>query len=528
MGKLREFFARRQSPSLVSDLTLALVVSIFCCIFFSTGCSFLYPGNNYDFSSIDSNVFNYEAYLLLMGKTPYIDFYDHKGMLHIYIDAFGLLIGGRYGVLALEMIFTTASLFLTLRCLQELFGDKWAPRLLALAAYCAFMPVVLGGNQEGEWLLPLTTAGIYFFIRGLNEKGGYNFYLSALFAGLEVGCAINIRPSDALWGGAIAIALACYAIRNRLYKKLLLWALPSIGSCLLVIGIIALAAYCGGYLEPMIKALTQNFAYVGNQKDMAAFILSQRIALPVVWAIGLFIYWKNRKAENYAVHEFFFVMLSVSCLIYFVICRYFIYYWSGLSFYLLLLCYWVSLIPQAKEKKEGLWNKIKATSAHLRMSSLAAFLALISLGFAIAIPTCYYVSDYQGVSYQTYLKIREDLLTIPEEDRKSEGNIVGIDVNASIYAGSYINPLSDLNEITVSTPYYAFQTWWAQDNPEIGERFVAYLLEEKPKYILLDVVYGEDYTLDSIDAVIESNYSLYQNRKASENNGRFDIYALNS
>src|SRR3990172_8300854 len=55
----------------------------------------------------DNGVFLYGGQQLLAGKTPYVDFWDHKGPLIFYINALGLLIGSgsRWGVWILEFVF---------------------------------------------------------------------------------------------------------------------------------------------------------------------------------------------------------------------------------------------------------------------------------------------------------------------------------------------------------------------------------------------------------------------------------------
>ena len=56
--------------------------------------SLLYYGNPLDhLPGMDNGVFLYGGQQLLVGKTPYLDFWDHKGPLIYFINALGLMIG---------------------------------------------------------------------------------------------------------------------------------------------------------------------------------------------------------------------------------------------------------------------------------------------------------------------------------------------------------------------------------------------------------------------------------------------------
>jgi hypothetical protein len=53
----------------------------------------------------DSSVFLTIAQGMLRGKTPYLDFFDHKGPLIYFINAAGLALGGFTGAWFLELFF---------------------------------------------------------------------------------------------------------------------------------------------------------------------------------------------------------------------------------------------------------------------------------------------------------------------------------------------------------------------------------------------------------------------------------------
>ena len=77
--------------------------------------------------NVDSNLFRYEASLWLAGRTPYLDFYDHKGLYHVAVDALGLLIGGgsRYGIFALEILVSCLNLYFLARSVRLIEGHAF-------------------------------------------------------------------------------------------------------------------------------------------------------------------------------------------------------------------------------------------------------------------------------------------------------------------------------------------------------------------------------------------------------------------
>ena len=58
----------------------------------------------------DSLIFRNMGLAMLQGKTPYIDIFDHKGILLYYINALGMAIGPNLGVCLLAIISTTITL----------------------------------------------------------------------------------------------------------------------------------------------------------------------------------------------------------------------------------------------------------------------------------------------------------------------------------------------------------------------------------------------------------------------------------
>ena len=88
IDKLKEFI---KVHPYIYGLILSLFISLFASFFFFSSVSPIFSGAkdfSYDVGSVDSNYFMYTGKRILAGDLPYIDFFDHKGVLVFYFNAF--------------------------------------------------------------------------------------------------------------------------------------------------------------------------------------------------------------------------------------------------------------------------------------------------------------------------------------------------------------------------------------------------------------------------------------------------------
>lgn len=80
---------------------LFLILSIFFLLIFSGSTSPLY-----NMSGVDSSIFVMMGKMFLEGKTPYVDFFDHKGPILILVEALGLSLypSGNTGIFIIQII----------------------------------------------------------------------------------------------------------------------------------------------------------------------------------------------------------------------------------------------------------------------------------------------------------------------------------------------------------------------------------------------------------------------------------------
>jgi hypothetical protein len=496
--RVSAFFHQR--PYL-EDLLLAWLLAFLICLLTCCSLSPLYPLNNYDYMNGDSNLFRYYAWLWLQGRTPYRDFYDHKGLYHLAVDALGLLIGrgSRYGIFFLEVLASSCNLFFLARAVRLLKGDEARFRSAAYLGYAALFSILGQGNSEGEWILPISTLFVYFYLRAIVRKNAQDFVIGSFFMGLEVGLAFNSRPLDALWGGMGALY---FVIRHyREHEKspfLLLNMLSAIIGCLIPFAIFYPIAYHGGYLDEMFDAmfLASNHYWKRHFTEVnVLYILNRAAALAgLVYALFLHHYAKKNPESESAIGTFFFTMeVGVSCL-YLLVLGFFHYFQSGFTFFILAFLYAWDLLP-FKAGKRPIYTKI---AVGLLSTCVSVYACLYVIG--------YYTIGLGDFSYRGSAEVAEVIKRdIPDNEWK-EGKVFAIDCDPAVYLDA---------ETVVQERFCSYTYAWSKDNPKVTPEIRAYLTSSNhPDYLLVGTNSAiVDHEFDDIIAadyrVTVSRFSIF-------------------
>lgn len=461
----------------------SLLLAFFFVALCSTSTSFLYPAVNSDGINVDSNFFLYEGFLLAKGETPYVDFYDHKGLYHVLVNALAVLLGGRYALFAIEVLFLAVTLYF-LASTIELYALPKGATAFALMVYALLLSVMSGGNSEGEFLMPFIAVAQWAYTRGIAKNDRKSFFLGSFFLGFEMGLALNSRPTDIMWGGAIAIYCIVYSVRHKKGLDLVYNGLIAVLG--LAIPVVSIGAYAlfGGFLPEMIDAVyVGGFAYL--KKGATDWLsIANRIGLLIAMLLLVLSYLALRKDRNLEldVYEFPFVALVVAVIAYFVIARYTTYYWTALTFisaYLTLFLF-----------TRGF--SLKKAAQHL--FAVPGSLALL---WAIVLSSLYYTSGVLGFSYHDSRLVEAAVLAIPEEARSQKGEVYALNCNAAVYL---------VGEIEADFPYFANQSWWGISRPEVVLKTQAYLSGEgRPLYLLAG---KEEGTEKDFGQVIDAYYEV--------------------
>lgn len=502
----------KKYKEIIKLIGLAFLFALITSLLTTISLSPLYPNVNIDSINLDPNFYHYEGYLYVQGYKPYIDFYDHKGIYHVLISALGYLLGGRYALFAIDVLFTATSFFILFKAMNLMNRASLANRLVAATFFLIFASLMLRGSTEAVYLLPFITLSLYYTMKGIILKDDKSFYIGGIFMGIEVALGFNSRMSDASWGAGLAIFYIIYLLRNKKYRTLAFATLFSFLSFALCFGVFLLIAYTGGYLKEMITISfgnAFNYAFSSQDDSYSSLKLANRIGVTIVAIIGILLYIRERKISKRNQQEdplsfFFLFNLLFACLIYFIIAQFTHYYYGGATFFILYLFH-----------ASSYFKKVNLISKKIAIGSYSTSIITILIIFM----TMYYgnaFSDSVGFSYSRGQEIKEDISLISEEERREEGNLLAINLDAGIYEMAGAN---------VSFPYFCYQSWWTKKNTvNAVEYTIDYLeSEDRPGYLVVSL---DETTKEDFGEVIQSYYHIFHENEIT--NGVFAIYEVNA
>lgn len=137
------------------------VVSVLFLGIFSTSTSPLYEQNG-----TDSSIFIMLGKMLMLGKTPYVDFFDHKGPMLIFIEALGLsIIPNRIGIFILQIINLTIVQICIFKLVNLFSSNKILNICIGIISLFFFSIVIEGGNLTEEYSLSAIFCILYITCR---------------------------------------------------------------------------------------------------------------------------------------------------------------------------------------------------------------------------------------------------------------------------------------------------------------------------------------------------------------------------
>jgi hypothetical protein len=163
----------------------------------------------------DSGVYLTIAQGMLDGKTPYLDFFDHKGPLLYLINYAGLLLGGSSGVgvwfMELLAVFVTLGFaYKTAR----FFAGEYLSLLGVTGAAFSIGSLFSQGNMPEEYAMPFISISLFLYAGGLFGRFALNSQRIFAF-GACFGATLLLKPNlFSLWAVFSAILLIHYLLQK--------------------------------------------------------------------------------------------------------------------------------------------------------------------------------------------------------------------------------------------------------------------------------------------------------------------------
>ena len=495
--RIRAFFGNRPHLAFaIIALLSAFVIELFACVCTSP----LYPAQYaYNDVTIDPNFFLYAGKLLNEGKTPYIDFFDHKGLYVFAMNAFGMSLGmGKAGVFIIQVLFYSISLHLFYEAIRE-FG--WGYRGIITGTCLFFLGSVAcyGGNHTGEWLLPFSSLILFFAAKAI-RSGEEKWWFWAVFAGgLQAGMSFNSRPSDAMWGLAVCVAYFIHYLHAKSAPRLnILWAiLIALGGFFGPFMVTIPMSIAGGYTKEMLDyVILQNLVYVGGHAQGFRWFYHFLVGLWIAVAALMSVYRIRHQKSDFDMHVFLLCNLVIGGGVNLLIARYTHYYISAFPFACVEI---ISFFECLKGKKVDFSTKAPRHVFDGLIATSGAFLGVLILSMS-------YTVGWMDTSVSQEAQIEAAIkTTIPQFDLERLDGVYCLDTNVS----TYLN-----NNIRVSCRFYTFQTWWAIDNKQVNDAVIAYLQEKKPTWIIRgeiganELEYEEKELGYQVVQYVESHYAI--------------------
>ncbi len=281
-----------------------LFVAAFLFVFlFSCTTSPLYEHYPFWFHG-DSGIFQEMGVCLSQGGTPYVDLFDHKGPVLWFIQALGMTISPKWGIMALQILSLFCTLIIWYKTIVLIVRKPIPSVLISLSGLLFLLAFYQRGNLCEEWCLPFISLPIYLYIRnakGKNNNSPLYSHTDSFIIGLCVGIIAMIRLNNTapIIGFVLWHLIKCIQAKDfkRLWKDIaIMCGGMAIVFVLCSLFYLAKAGWTGVY-EMIYGTFAFNFLYFGNKNALPFLSLAQHYILPVVFLLTLLLLYAKHNTE---------------------------------------------------------------------------------------------------------------------------------------------------------------------------------------------------------------------------------------
>ena len=267
-------------------------------------------------SSMDSSVFRYIGLLISKGKIPYIDVFDHKGILLYFINYLAIIINKNLGLWLIEVL----TIFLS-SCFAYKTANLFAKKYLSLLTiiFC-FITLIFaydgGGNYTEEYALFFIMLSLYYFYRDV-KKDSLIRISSTIIIGISLGAVLLLRPNMITVWICMSFYILINYVKNKKIKELLKIILIFISSCILfMLPFIIYLIYNNAIIEFINQYVIFNFKYSALHKTTNIYITSTYFIMGcknIIISILVIFYFlfTNKENKNLLIFSLFNIIISL-------------------------------------------------------------------------------------------------------------------------------------------------------------------------------------------------------------------------
>lgn len=424
------------------------VISSITILLLSTSTSFLYSY----YEQLDSIVFQQIGKEWLNGVLPYRDIWDLKGPLIYLLNSIGfLLIGSRYGILIVQVVFFFTSLLLAFDYFREK-TTALVSFVLVFVVCCSLSFVYEGGNMVEEFILPLLVCSFIMMNKWLNQVirgNNYHKWQYAFVYGVALAFSFLTRLTNALPLCIGVSFIALFLICKHAWKNLFYNIAAFVGGfSILVIPFIAYFSLTET-LDDYLSILDFGFRYFSTSTNLFDFKKLLIFNFPIFFILPVSL--AKSTIEHRFFYFFFWFLVSVTSLYWILSSRGFNHYSIIFIPYLVVSLY-----------------EIMSFNLKLRYAAYIVLILFVVRGVKHDIS---YINKLENVKTAN-LVLNNVMNKIPVSDRQ----------NTLIY-GDIIYPY--LSYELKPYKYFYLQEENAGISPIYKKEMLEYLNESNPKFIII-------------------------------------------
>ncbi|MFV0469081.1 MAG: hypothetical protein ACK5MK_09170, partial [Dysgonomonas sp.] len=201
--------------------------------------------------------------LFLKGQIPYVNYFDHKGPILIFVEAFHQYLSSSdwLGAFVMQIVFLTTALLLTYRSARYWLspGNSLLVNLLVLLY---FTLTIEGGRLSEEYCLPFIMIVVYFTIRFVEEGRHKIKLLHLVVIGASSAFIFWIRLNNLGCVCACLLYIFIVFVKDKNWKELKnLIVYFAIGFIIVSLPVLIYFVYVGALSEMLYASFLFNFKY---------------------------------------------------------------------------------------------------------------------------------------------------------------------------------------------------------------------------------------------------------------------------
>lgn len=436
----------------------------------------------------DSGIYLLIGKYLLRGSKLYIDFFDHKGPLIFLINSIPqIFINGGLGVWIIEVIAMIVSAILVYK-ISYWFTENNISIVIASIYVILSCYLFQGGNYSEEYANLFNIICIYILAKWkLNNQKDLKRSQSILL-GICIAFNFFMKPNVALFSIFIWIYLLVQIIINNKKSLLRYIKYTVVGAAIIVVPVMIFAILQNNLLEMFNAMIIHNIKYCESGNNISFSNTASIFQNIVLCSIIISLVAISKLFSNIKIIDgCFIIVLQVLSIINVLLGG------KGFYYYLLMeLPTWIicALIIINKIKFKKIFNGKIFISIVLLLSGVIVYYQ------------AYNIRDINNIKLVS---------SEYKEDAKKMGDLIKKDKEVSVFG--YDAPAMWFLENDIKPPirYFTMQEWMAKSDPRIYDEVNDYVINEKPKWI---VIYKEDIDNKVLKKELISNYKKVESNSA--------------